>query len=50
MSCLLDQLMTQKRVKTVVISLTDKSEATSIENKVDMKDAPLVGKLKSTEK
>ena len=34
----------------VVISLTDKSEATSVEKKVDMKDAPLVGKLKSTEK
>ena len=34
----------------VVISLTDKSEATSVEKKVDMKDAPLVGKLGSTEK
>ena len=47
MSCLLDQLMTQKRVKTIfiVILLTDKSEATPVEKKVDMKDAPLVGKL-----
>ena len=34
----------------VVISLTDKSEATPVEKKVDMKDAPLVGKLGSTEK
>ena len=34
----------------VVISLTDESEATSVEKKVDMKDAPLVGKLGSTEK
>ena len=52
MSCLLDQLMTQNRVKNhfVVISLTDKSEATPVEKKVDMKDAPLVGKLGSTEK
>ena len=52
MSCLFDQLMTQKKSENhfVVISLTDKSEATSVEKKVDMKDAPLVGKLKSTEK
>ena len=43
--------MTQNRVKNhfVVISLTDKSEATPVEKKVDMKDAPLVGKLGSTE-
>ena len=34
----------------VVILLTDKSEATPVEKKVDMKDAPLVGKLGSTEK
>ena len=34
----------------VVISLTDESEATPVEKKVDMKDAPLVGKLGSTEK
>ena len=33
----------------VVISLTDESEATPVEKKVDMKDAPLVGKLGSTE-
>ena len=30
--------------------MTDKSETTSVEKKLDMKDAPLVGKLKSTEK
>ena len=34
----------------VVILLTDKSEATPVEEKVDMKDAPLLGKLGSTEK
>ena len=34
----------------VVISSTDKSKATPAEKKVDMKDAPLVGKLRSTEK
>ena len=33
----------------VVISLTDKSKATSDEKKVNMKEAPLVGKLGSTE-
>ena len=34
----------------VVISLTDKSEATPVEKKVDMKDAPSVGKLGNTDK
>ena len=34
----------------VVISLTDKTKATPVEKKVDMKDAPLIGKLGSTEK
>ena len=33
----------------VVITLIDKSKATSDEKKVDMKDAPLVGKLGNTE-
>ena len=33
----------------VVITLTDKSKAASDEKKVDMKDAPLVGKLGNTE-
>ena len=52
MSCLLDQLMTQKKSENhfVVISLTDKSEATPVEKKVDMKDAPCVGKLGNTDK
>ena len=51
MSCLLDQLVTQKRVNNhfVLISSTDKSEATSVEKKVDIKDTPLVGKFGSTE-
>ena len=34
----------------VVILLTGKTKATTVEKKVDMKDAPLVGKLGSTEK
>ena len=34
----------------VVILLTDKSKATPVEEKEDMKDAPLLGKLGSTEK
>ena len=51
MSCLLDQLVTQKRVTNhfVLISSTDKSEATYVEKKVDIKDAPLVGNFGSTE-
>ena len=34
----------------VVILFTDKSKATPVEEKEDMKDAPLLGKLGSTEK
>ena len=34
----------------VVILLTDKSKATPVEEKEDMKDAPLLGKLGSAEK
>ena len=49
MSCLFDNTKKSEN-HFVVISLTDKSEATSVEKKVDMKDAPLVGKLGSTEK
>ena len=51
MSYLLDQLVTQKRVKNhfVLISSTDKSEATYVEKKVDITDAHLVGKFRSTE-
>ena len=49
MSCLFDNTK-KSETHFVVISLTDKSEATSVEKKVDMKDAPLVGKLGSTEK
>ena len=49
MSCLFDNTK-KSESHFVVISLTDESEATSVEKKVDMKDAPLVGKLGSTEK